>query len=353
MGSWKLKPVLAVVASFGMMAAVGQAANEPITWSKGVVPANAVIAAGSKEQPIHICRLPMADKSVHPGKAFNGNCYVGFGGKEIKAPLAAAEVLGSSATVGWADVTGGKVPANALSAGVAGGVTMHFCRTRHEGKTPAVGKEYKGNCYYGFAGKEIKTAEFQVMGLTRVAAAPGAPAPAVAPVKPAATAAAPGPTAAPARPTAPAPAPAPTAAQARPTAPAAAPAPTAAPARPTAPATAPATARPAAPAPTAAQPGGIRVLSAEINVGGSANCQLKWAAAAASIAPAMQAACNGKQTCDFTVDFSVITLTGKEGCKKQLRGRYTCPDSSPRFLTAADEGKPKIVNLACPPAPKK
>lgn len=192
MGSWKLKPVLAIAASFGTMAVVGQAAaDEALTWSKGAVPANAVIAGGSKEKPMHICRLPMPDKSLHPGKAMNGNCYVGFGGKEIKAPLKDAEVLGSSAPAGWADVKGGKVPAGALKAGVAGGVTMHFCRAKHEGKEVHAGKEYKGNCYYGYGGKEIKTAEFQVMGLIKVAAAPGAPQPAAAPVKPTAPVAAP------------------------------------------------------------------------------------------------------------------------------------------------------------------
>jgi hypothetical protein len=334
MGSWKLKPVLAAAAAFGMMAAVGQAmADEPLIWSKGVVPANAVIAAGSKEQPIHICRLPMADKNVHPGKAFNGNCYVGFGGKEIKAPLAAAEVLGSSATVGWADVTGGKVPANALSAGVAGGVTMHFCRTKHEGKTPAVGKEYKGSCYYGFDGKEIKTAEFQVMGLTRVAAAPGARATAAAPVIPAAPAVAPAP--APAKSAAPAPAAATTAA----------------PARPAAPATAPATTRPAAPAPTGAQPGGIRVLAADYRSTG-AGCPMS-AMTTLSVAPAMQKACNGKQTCEFKVDFAVFDNATKL-CKKAFGGGYTCPpDSAIRTLSVADEGNVTIVNLDCRPAPRR
>jgi hypothetical protein len=155
-------------------AAAAPAAADPLSWTKGAVPANAVLAAGTKEQPMHICRLPMPDKSVHPGKVVNGNCYVGFGGKEIKAALKDAEVLGSSAPVGWADVKGGKVPASALSAGTANGVTMHFCRAKHEGKTPVAGKEYKGNCYYGYGGKELKAAEFQVMGVIKAAAAPAA-----------------------------------------------------------------------------------------------------------------------------------------------------------------------------------
>ncbi len=200
MGSWKLKPVLAVAVSFGMMAVVGEAAaDEPLSWSKGAVPANAVLAAGPNEQPMHICRLPMVDKILHPGKLVNGNCYVGYAGKEIKGALTAAEVLGSSAPVGWADVKDGKVPAGALSAGVAGDVTMHFCRAKHEGKSFHAGKEWRGNCYYGYGGKEIKTAEFQVMGLTKVAAAPGAAAKVAGP----AAAAPPAPTAAPVAPTKP------------------------------------------------------------------------------------------------------------------------------------------------------
>jgi hypothetical protein len=248
-----MKPALAIAASFGMMAVVGQAAaDEPLSWSKGAVPANAVLAAGTKAQPMHICRLPMPDKNVHPGKAVNGNCYVGFGGKEIKKPLAEAEVLASSAPVGWADVKGGKVPASALSAGTANGVAMHFCRAKHEGKTPVAGKEWKGNCYYGYGGKEIKTTEFQVMGLTKVAAAPGAtaPAPTTAAAKPAVPAAAPAPGAA-------------TGAVAKAAGPAAAapPAPTAAPVAPAKP-SAPATPAPVAkPAPAAAAPAAADPLS--------------------------------------------------------------------------------------------
>lgn len=203
---WNLKPALAITASLGMLTLVGEAAaEEPLSWSKGAVPANAVIAGGTKDNPMHICRLPMPDKILHSGKVVNGNCYVAFGGKEIKAPLKDAEVLGSSAPVGWADVKGGKVPASALSAGTANGVTMHFCRAKHEGKIAAAGKVWKGSCYYGYGGKEFKTAEFQVMGLTKVAAAPSAPAPAAAPVKSAAPAAAPAtPAAAPATAAAPA-----------------------------------------------------------------------------------------------------------------------------------------------------
>jgi hypothetical protein len=229
------KPALAIAASLGMMAAVGEAAAaDPLTWSKGAVPANAVVAGGSKEKPMNICRLPMPDKNLHTGKTGNGNCYVSYGGKEIKKPLAEAEVLASSAPTGWADVKGGKVPASALKAGEVGGVAMHFCRAKHEGKEYHAGKEWKGNCYYGYGGKEIKTAQFQVMGLMKVAAAAAAPAPTAAPgtATKAAGPAAAAPTtpsapnaalAAPAKPTAP-----PTA-----SAPAAAPAPAAVPAKPT------------------------------------------------------------------------------------------------------------------------
>jgi hypothetical protein len=241
------KPALAIAASLGMMAAVGEAAAaDPLTWSKGSVPANAVVAGGSKEKPMNICRLPMPDKNLHTGKTGNGNCYVGFGGKEIKKPLAEAEVLASSAPTGWADVKGGKVPASALKAGEVGGVAMHFCRAKHEGKEYHAGKEWKGNCYYGYGGKEIKTAEFQVMGLMKVAAPAAAPAPTTAPGT--ATKAAGPAAAAPTTPSAPTAAPA---APAKPTvpptasAPAAMPAPAAAPAKPTV-AAAPAAAAPAA-----------------------------------------------------------------------------------------------------------
>jgi len=118
----------------------------------------------------------MADKTLHPGKLVSGNCYVGYEGKEIKMPLKDAEVLASSAPTGWADVKGGKVPAGALKAGVINGVAMHFCVAKHEDKGFQAGKEYKGNCYYGYGRKEFKTAEFKLMGLKQVAASRAAPA---------------------------------------------------------------------------------------------------------------------------------------------------------------------------------
>lgn len=171
MNSRHLKHTLAVAASLSLFGIAGNAAAaDPLTWAKGAVPANAVVAGGSKEKPMHICRLPMADKNLHTGKAENGNCYVSYGGKEIKSPLKDAEVLGSSEPTGWADVKAGKLPTGALQSGVIGGVPMHFCRAMHEGKTLHAGKEYKGTCYYGYGGKEIKTADFQVMGLTKAAA---------------------------------------------------------------------------------------------------------------------------------------------------------------------------------------
>jgi hypothetical protein len=187
MNSRHLKHALAAAANLGLMGiAFGAAAADPLSWSKGAVPANAVVAGGSKDKPMHICRLPMADKNLHTGKTGNGNCYVSYGGKEIKAPLKDAEVLGSSAATGWADVKGGKLPADTLQSGLIGGVPMHFCRAMHEGKELHAGKEYKGNCYYGYGGKEIKTAQFQVMGLIKAAAtsaAPAATAAAAAPAK--------------------------------------------------------------------------------------------------------------------------------------------------------------------------
>ena len=177
MNSRYLKHALAVAANLSLIgAAFNAAAAVPLTWSKGAVPANAVVAGGSKDKPMHICRLPMADKNLHTGKTVNDNCYVSYGGKEIKVPLKDAEVLGSSAAIGWADVKGGKLPADTLQSGLIGGVPMHFCRAVHEDKSIQAGKEYKGNCYYGYGGKEIKTAQFQVMGLIKAAATSAAPA---------------------------------------------------------------------------------------------------------------------------------------------------------------------------------
>lgn len=131
-----------------------------VAWIKGVQ-ANS-LAAGDPIQgkPVRICRLVMADGVAHPGAEFDGNCYVGYGGKAIKQPV--NETLAVSGQAVWVAASANQIPANAPSAGVANNVTMHFCRAKADaGLVP--GKEYRGTCYVPSGDKEVKVAQYEVL----------------------------------------------------------------------------------------------------------------------------------------------------------------------------------------------
>lgn len=133
-----------------------------VEWVKGVQQNS--LAAGDPIQgkPVRICRLPMPDKFLHPGAEFDGNCYVGFGGKAIKQPV--TETLAIKGQAVWVAASANNIPANAPSAGVANGVTMHFCRAKADaGLVP--GKEYRGTCYIPSGDKEVKVAQYEVLTL--------------------------------------------------------------------------------------------------------------------------------------------------------------------------------------------
>jgi hypothetical protein len=135
-------------------------------WVAGNVPAEATLAGISNGKPMNICRMPMPNKEVHFGKAWNGNCYVGFGGKELKAPIAKAEVLVVGNT-SWVAVADGKLPETTYQAGTSAGKPMNICRTKVPSGEMHAGKLWNGNCYVGFGGKEIKSTTFEVMTVTK------------------------------------------------------------------------------------------------------------------------------------------------------------------------------------------
>lgn len=76
--------------------------NAPeLKWELGAaVPADAVLDGQSGGKPMNICRMPMPNKELHAGKAWNGSCYAGFGGKELK--IAQFEVLAAGAAAAQA-----------------------------------------------------------------------------------------------------------------------------------------------------------------------------------------------------------------------------------------------------------
>jgi hypothetical protein len=57
-------------------------ASTDYSWSKTAT--SQLVSVGQEAgQPIYVCRAKLSDGSVHPGKVWNGNCNVGYGGKEL------------------------------------------------------------------------------------------------------------------------------------------------------------------------------------------------------------------------------------------------------------------------------
>ena len=57
-------------------------ASAGYSWSK--TPTNQLVPVGQEAgQPIYVCRAKISNGSVHPGKVWNGNCNIGYGGNEL------------------------------------------------------------------------------------------------------------------------------------------------------------------------------------------------------------------------------------------------------------------------------
>lgn len=96
------------------------------SWVAGpAVPANAAQIGVSGGAPMYICRAKLPDGETHPGKLWKNNCYVGFGGKELKN--AQFEVLTGGAAEVAAAPAAPAAPADAAAAPAAGPVELKEC----------------------------------------------------------------------------------------------------------------------------------------------------------------------------------------------------------------------------------
>jgi hypothetical protein len=139
-----------------------------VAASGSSVPANAVLAGTAKDgKPHTICRLKMTDGQVHPGKHWASNCYVAFGGKEIKEGSFEVLVQPAATNTSWVTAAGGAVPAKAVeSGGTAGGKPLYICRAKLQ-QDGAVhpGKVYNSRCHVSYGGKELEEGAFDVLVL--------------------------------------------------------------------------------------------------------------------------------------------------------------------------------------------
>ncbi len=142
-------------------------------------------ASGQPGGPLPVCRAAHQN-GVHPGKFWQGRCYIGWGGQEVAAEkfemlfFRPAPNLGQ---VSWVNA-GGPTPPNAVVGGQEPGRQLGVCRTlAPNGWHP--GKLIDGRCSIGFDGREVMAPQYQLLVQAGPAvAAPQAAAPVPTPQPP-------------------------------------------------------------------------------------------------------------------------------------------------------------------------
>lgn len=125
--------------------------------------------SGQPGGPLPVCRAAHQN-GVHPGKLWQGRCYIGWGGQEVAVEK--FEMLffrpAAQGQVAWVN-SGGQTPPNAVVGGSEPGRQLGICRTlMPNGWHP--GKLIDGRCNIGFGGREVMAPQYQLL----VQAGPGA-----------------------------------------------------------------------------------------------------------------------------------------------------------------------------------
>lgn len=125
------------------------------------IPGHAVIGGGQSYPPaeLFVCRARYHG-GVHPGKLYNGNCNIGWGGNEIV--LSRYEVLTSRRPLAWVSASFGRIPAGAIQGGYQHDGPLFICQAEYHGGTH-IGKIVGQNCNFGWGGREITIPYYNVL----------------------------------------------------------------------------------------------------------------------------------------------------------------------------------------------
>jgi hypothetical protein len=128
--------------------------------------ANGVYGGEAGNLKLYVCRAKQED-GVHPGKYFNNQCNISWGGQEI-ALTSDYELLVNTQpdnaqflAQNWA--IRGDASAT-FWGGYVGTTPMRVCQTWAQDGTH-LGKEFAGRCYYGWDGQEVASPEYAVLSL--------------------------------------------------------------------------------------------------------------------------------------------------------------------------------------------
>lgn len=125
------------------------------------LPNDAVVGGGQPNPPatLYVCHGAYHG-GVHPGKLFNGNCNISWGGNEIV--LSRYEVLTSNNPVNWVAGSYGSLPNGAIQGGYENGRPLFICQAEYNGGRH-VGKLVGQNCNFGWGGREIGVPVYNVL----------------------------------------------------------------------------------------------------------------------------------------------------------------------------------------------
>ncbi len=153
----------------------GTQVGGPYAWVDGATAlkndpnlANAVQGGQEGAVKLYVCRASNSqDGGVHVGKFFNGQCNIGWGGKEIEVKQGFQVLVNSRPELAkflpqqWVAPS---TPSTYVG-GMQANAGMRVCRATHTNGSVHPGKEYAGKCNYGYGGKEIVAAAYQVLQL--------------------------------------------------------------------------------------------------------------------------------------------------------------------------------------------
>jgi hypothetical protein len=125
------------------------------------VPEGAVVSGGQSRPPatFFVCRA-FFHGGVHPGKLFDGQCNISWGGKEIRMPR--YETLVSYTPLNWAPAKYGNVPPGAIEGGNEHGTPLFICQADYRGGTHT-GKVIGQSCNFGWGGREVSMPYYNVL----------------------------------------------------------------------------------------------------------------------------------------------------------------------------------------------
>jgi hypothetical protein len=131
--------------------------------------ANGVFGGQVGNLKLYVCRSLGLD-GTHPGKYFNGQCNIGWGGKEYAVTSGYELLVNTQPTNAkyfpqtWVPRYSHEGNSYAFRAGAVGAQHLLTCRASHMNGTH-LGKEWAGKCQIGFAGDEVGVASYEVLNL--------------------------------------------------------------------------------------------------------------------------------------------------------------------------------------------